>query len=340
MTDPVLVDILESCRGIDVAASGVYRELAQLAGDEELKGFWLEMAAEELEHVGYWEGVLTAAREMSLPRVFPDPAAVLAELHIILPRAERLLERCRGMTSLADAFLLSCRLEFFMLHPAFGTLFTVLKPAAGWKSPEAEYERHIDRFVEMLARREDVSPELALVAEALRRLRSENRDLVHSSTHDPLTDLYNRGGFFTFALQMWLLARRHRSTVGVLLLDVDRLKEVNDSRGHAAGDAVLVAVAQAIRSSLRQSDIVARLGGDEFVGLLPDVAPGMLRQTAEKVCAAVRGVAPPVGPVTVSVGAACAALHPEERSTLEQLIHAADGQLYEAKRLGRDRVVA
>ncbi len=97
------------------------------------------------------------------------------------------------------------------------------------------------------------------------------RDMLHSALHDGLTGLPNRA-FFVDRLERRLLARRRRSAAAVLLVDLDGLKRVNDSLGHAAGDAALLEMGRRLRGAAREADLVARLGSDEFIVLLDTVA--------------------------------------------------------------------
>lgn len=94
--------------------------------------------------------------------------------------------------------------------------------------------------------------------------------LTHQAFHDPLTKLANRTLFRNHVERALLLARRHRRPLAVLFLDLDNFKTINDSLGHAAGDCLLTAVAERLRSCVRQSDTTARIGGDEFAVLLED----------------------------------------------------------------------
>jgi diguanylate cyclase (GGDEF)-like protein/PAS domain S-box-containing protein len=100
--------------------------------------------------------------------------------------------------------------------------------------------------------------------QALQKLRAGNEKLESLSLTDDLTGLNNRRGFFTLGQQQMKIARRLRKDVFLLYLDVDDLKQINDTFGHPAGDRVLEAVAAILREILRDSDIIARIGGDEF----------------------------------------------------------------------------
>jgi diguanylate cyclase (GGDEF)-like protein len=156
---------------------------------------------------------------------------------------------------------------------------------------------------------------------------------------DALTGLPNRRYFDEFC---GLLARRRRSgdAVGVLMIDIDRFKRLNDTFGHATGDEVLRAVGGAIVSAVREDDVPARYGGEEFVVLLRNPTAEIALEVGERVRAAVSGLdlrKLGVGRVSVSVGVAVAR---QVDQPIAELIAEADGALYRAKRRGRDRVIA
>lgn len=160
-----------------------------------------------------------------------------------------------------------------------------------------------------------------------------------SATTDALTGLPNRRYFDEFVT---LLARRRRAgdAVGILMVDIDHFKSLNDKHGHATGDDVLRAVAGAIVGAVREDDVPARFGGEEFVVLLRNPDADVALDVGERVRTAVRGLdlrSHGVRGVSVSVGVAVAA-EPDE--PVESIIATADRALYRAKRAGRDRVVA
>lgn len=161
-------------------------------------------------------------------------------------------------------------------------------------------------------------------------------DLGFRASHDLLTGLLNREGLYS-RLGEWLPARGH-GRLAVLFCDLDGLKTINDGHGHAAGDAVLQAIARRLEAELRRGDIVARHAGDEFIVVLDRIQS--MRDAmaiAEKICV---GAAGPVGfegldlPGSVSVGVAMA----EPGETADHLIARADEALYRAKQGGRGRV--
>jgi len=178
-------------------------------------------------------------------------------------------------------------------------------------------------------------------------LEEKNVQLRQQSALDPLTLLYNRRHFQEFMASETPLDEERRaapadSAGGLFLLDVDHFKHINDAHGHAAGDAVLRAVAQRLRTALRETDMIVRWGGEEFLAFLPAVAPGGLDEVAQRILTAIGAVPVPrrdtTVPVTVSVGFAPFPLAPAgEPLTWEQVVNLADMALYMAKSHGRNR---
>ncbi len=173
---------------------------------------------------------------------------------------------------------------------------------------------------------------------ALSRVYSQRAVEAQAST-DMLTGLPNRRYFDEFC---GLLARRRRSgdAVGVLMIDIDKFKVLNDTHGHATGDEVLRAVGGAIVGAVREDDVPARYGGEEFVVLLRNPTAAISLEVGERVRSAVAAldlVRFGVRRVTVSVGVAVA--HQADQP-IDDLLVLADKALFRAKRAGRDRVVA
>ncbi|HNQ57486.1 MAG: diguanylate cyclase [Burkholderiales bacterium] len=184
--------------------------------------------------------------------------------------------------------------------------------------------------------------------EALRvlthKLDSANRELTRLSAVDGLTGIANRRQFDEALSREWRRCLREREVLSLLMIDVDFFKQYNDSCGHQAGDACLRAVAEALRERLRRpADVVARYGGEEFAAILPGTGPEGALLVAEAMRAVVQALGIPhevssFGVVTVSVGAA--SLTPQQPEAMPRLLSAADWALYEAKRLGRNRIQA
>ena len=167
-------------------------------------------------------------------------------------------------------------------------------------------------------------------------LREAEARMAALATTDPLTNLPNRR-YLVEQLDLSLSrARRHRTAVALLSVDLDRFKEVNDTLGHAFGDGVLAEVAKRLRAGARSNDVVARMGGDEFVILLSDLPV----EDAQSIAAGVRqrvldelGHVVPVGPVEVRVPASVGfAVYPLQAADADELLALADSAMYTRKR--------
>ncbi|BES70278.1 hypothetical protein RE428_12960 [Marinobacter nanhaiticus D15-8W] len=163
-----------------------------------------------------------------------------------------------------------------------------------------------------------------------------SQQILHASLHDPLTDLPNRAKLFEYSSH--LLAHNHRSgqQAATFFLDLDRFKQINDSHGHAVGDALLQEVALRLRQCVRAEDFLVRLGGDEFLVLYPEIADDetaaeMARNFIERVSAPYRiqGKSLTLG---ISVGIS---LFPKDGTDIDTLISHADLAMYQAKQSGR-----
>lgn len=169
-------------------------------------------------------------------------------------------------------------------------------------------------------------------------LHDKQEELDHLASHDNLTGLPNRRLFLDRLEQSLARARRNDDYLILLFIDLDRFKEINDTHGHAAGDAILRAVAERVRAAVRQSDTVARLGGDEFIVLLEGAHhPAAIDQLAQKVLAA---LVPPVafGAAALQIGASIGiSQFPQDGQDATEIIAAADRAMYRAKKEGRHR---
>ncbi len=172
-------------------------------------------------------------------------------------------------------------------------------------------------------------------------LKEAQAGLQHLATTDYLTGIANHRQFFESGEQEIQRARRYGRSLAVLMLDLDHFKQVNDTYGHAVGDGVLAAIAAAFRNLLRDIDIYGRLGGEEFAILLPETDMVGGRATAERLRSAIADTEINAGGatlhVTVSIGVA---LLSANDAGLEAVLKRADDAMYEAKRNGRNRVMA
>ncbi len=175
------------------------------------------------------------------------------------------------------------------------------------------------------------------------RLERSQRELEKSlaliqeqSITDPLTGLRNRRALMTRLDEEFARWARYGQPLSVAMVDIDHFKQRNDSFGHAAGDAALVAVAECLELHARDTDVVARYGGEEFMLILPNTGPIGSHALVERIRLAVAALDLPDGSLTISAGIATA-----DRTVTDShaLIVAADEALYEAKASGRNRTV-
>ena len=186
---------------------------------------------------------------------------------------------------------------------------------------------------------------MARVSAALRtkwlqdELRTRNAELDRVSRIDMLTNIYNRRHLDEHLRSVISAARRHDRTIGVLIVDIDHFKNVNDEHGHLAGDAVLREVAVRLAQAMRTEDALGRWGGEEFLAVLTDTPPEGVRVMAERLRQVIAAAPFTLDDgsqirVTVSVG------HASGTEDAEVLVHRADDALYVAKAAGRNRVAA
>ncbi len=160
------------------------------------------------------------------------------------------------------------------------------------------------------------------------------------SIRDPLTGLFNRRYMEESIERELRRAHRKHSSVGIIMLDIDRFKRFNDTFGHDAGDTMLRELGAFLRSHIRGEDIACRYGGEEFILILPETAREAARQRAEHIRKEVKHLTveyhrQPLGAITFSLGVA---IFPDDGATAEMVMRAVDAALYRAKQAGRDRV--
>jgi diguanylate cyclase (GGDEF)-like protein len=177
----------------------------------------------------------------------------------------------------------------------------------------------------------------AIAAEVLIRLRLQRR-LEHLALHDQLTGLANRTAMFEHVSRAMAETRRSGRPFGLIFVDLDAFKAINDRYGHVAGDGVLTEVARRIRGAIRDGDLAGRHGGDEFVVAIRDVDAGEAQAVAERIRLA---IAEPIGgielPLTASVGVT---MFTADRwdAPPDVLLDRADAAMYDAKAAGKDAV--
>lgn len=166
-------------------------------------------------------------------------------------------------------------------------------------------------------------------------------ELEKLATTDSLTCVANRGHLLAMGEQEFSRARRYQRPLSVLMLDIDRFKQINDNYGHAMGDEALKAIARAIADSLRKGDCLGRFGGEEFVVFLPETDLAAAMKIGDRIRLTIAEISffsdENSWQITASIGVAAYTFQDE---TIDDLIKRADKALYCAKHQGRDRVVA
>jgi two-component system cell cycle response regulator len=191
----------------------------------------------------------------------------------------------------------------------------------------------------MLRLREEIQRERRGIMRSTDEFAVAHKRLLQEALTDPLTQLPNRRHGLDFLASEWAFAQSNALPMACLLLDIDHFKRINDTYGHAAGDAVLRQLAELLKRASRAEDLVFRYGGEEFAAVLPNATARAAVQIAERIRSVVEKYSflweGQTIPVTLSIGVA--SLHGAEMDS-QALIQASDAALFEAKRNGRNRV--
>lgn len=168
---------------------------------------------------------------------------------------------------------------------------------------------------------------------------ASDQEIEQMATRDSLTDLLNRRSFMILASKLFMTCRDRKKMVAVLFIDIDSFKEINDTHGHDAGDAILVAYARILSEHLRIDELCCRYGGDEFCICMAMPSAEMGHAIANRILEAIRATDfPSVGKIASSIGLYYGV--PGRRDSLESFIKGADEAMYSAKESGKNQVVA
>lgn len=334
-------EILELCVELDERAEQLYGELASVAREPELRETFTQLGKDEQEHTGWWHGLLDAWESGLLPDVVNDTESLIERLQSLRDDLADVDVEHLGRLSKDGMLAFAARLEFSMIDPVFNELIDLTEPARA-EHRRTAYQLHLQRLIDTIGAHYAPGSLASLLAVMLSRTWRDNLRLAVFATHDMLTGLYNRRALHSHLPQWTAWSARYGHPLAVLLIDVDGFKQVNDGFGHAEGDRALKAVATALRSATRASDLVIRYGGDEFAVIAPETDRDEYAELCMRISDTVRdlelishdGVRIPI---TVSIGGVVAKDPPgSPQRRIEVLLAAADQSLYEAKTSGRN----
>jgi diguanylate cyclase (GGDEF)-like protein len=162
--------------------------------------------------------------------------------------------------------------------------------------------------------------------------------LHFAASHDFLTGVWNRAAIFDFMKRELARSERDGSSVGIILVDVDHFKNVNDNYGHGAGDSVLQEITRRLSATLREYDGIGRYGGEEFLLVMPGCNLSSVGRRADQIRELIcsKPVVTPSQSMNITVSMGVVATEPS--SSLEMLLRHADAALYQAKRSGRNQI--
>ena len=212
-----------------------------------------------------------------------------------------------------------------------GTIFLILHEHQKVIAAREELLQEIEK------KNDDLKEKNIQLGEAHQKLQRAYETVEQLSVVDPLTGIYNRRFLLDKLKEIMEDCKISHQPLGVIMLDLDFFKSINDTYGHGFGDEVLKTVSASIRECLRRGDILGRFGGEELLIILPLSNQNIIYEVAERIGNAVRDIIWRY-PIQVTVSAGISMYHPD--FTLEELLERADRNLYVAKRTGRNRVIA
>jgi diguanylate cyclase (GGDEF)-like protein/PAS domain S-box-containing protein len=310
-------DLLRACRSPEEACSVIVPIIAKLFPDSAgIVSLVSDHATGTVEPMARW-GSDQPVEGFGVPECW---ALRRGRPHVVINRAEgpvcRHLERFDGRSAMCVPMVAHGEL--------LGVLSLVIREGTNLTDPRQRLATTVAEHVSL----------------ALANLRLEET-LRSQSIRDPLTGLFNRRYMEESLEREVRRAVRNRASVGIIMLDIDHFKAINDTYGHDAGDALLRAVGSVLQRSIRAEDIACRYGGEEFTLILPEASLPDAAQRADHLRHAVRQLVVPhrrqtLPMISLSAGVA---IYPDHGPATDAVLRAADAALYEAKARGRDRVV-
>ena len=336
-------EILESCVRIDTSAQMAYLDMQEKCADPGVAALLGWLAAGKAVHAGWWGELLEEWDAGRLPDAWSRPEGAAEDLDEIASALALVSANASSDLDAKEALQAAARIEFLSLDPVFSELIELSEPGIAHARHEA-WDAHTNAVAAALDDAFGAGSPEAFMSTVLRRTRHNNGATTHFATRDALTGLGNRRALAAQAGQWASWSARYGGAMSFLLLDVDQFREINDIWGHGVGDRVLVALAQAITSTVRSADLVTRLGNDEFIILAPELEPDGAQVLADRLLATIRALRVPAEgdaylTLTASVGIATVFDPPDSQPrALDDMLAAADRSLAAARQAGRDTV--
>jgi len=343
MTSERILYTLDLCRELDVCSAILYNNFTLVSTNLSEKNFWKIMAAEEREHVLFWQFTLDYSKKFTFPDIFQDVDKFIFDLEKSLKKVKLFLDDIKqNRNKLTSEYRIKSSLwmELYILRPEMEQIFEYFDRVSSYENnPGHNYDAHIFKFIERLKEASIDLNGLAIMGDTIYSLYLKNRELEKLNMHDFLTKVFSRRGFFKLAANLTEQAQRNKFPVGVLMIDIDNFRLINEKYGHDGGDQILAKTAHSVSENVRKSDIVGRYGGEEFIVLLNNPSKNAFYNVAEKVRKSVENAFCDDYAVTVSVGGAFGCLSELNcEKDFQNLIKLADNNLYESKKNGRNRV--
>lgn len=327
--------IINACLFMEKRAENLYRSFGKKARDRGKKTFWNRMADEEREHMDFWKDLKSMDNKGIIKDIFADPDIILGELKDIRKITDTMVKKNR-LTD-REKFLTAYKLEYYMMHVAFFTLFHFIKALPAKKTPQDSYEEHLDYFIDHFYQYNEIMPGADILTMTLKKLWRDSVSLSAENMTDALSGLNNRRGFMAKVIPLAYLAQRNKIPVSMIMMDIDNFKEINDTYGHVLGDSVINSIGNAIIKRIRQSDIAGRIGGDEFIIFMYDADNNNAEKTAEDIRSANYNKHKQCR-VTISLGVYSSTVKGDIESHIKNMIKNADRNMYKSKRAGKNRI--
>lgn len=338
---PVILRILDECLTLDKTMHRSYSEFAASEPDPDIAGFWREVVADEASHIQFWTRAIEFTRKSCLNVCIDNPEVTMQRLSQMGSSVGQLLGDLAFCGSSEQRLLSAYTIESYLFDPAFMEIFEAFRFLN--REIDRLYLDHIKKFTAALERfHYDMIPsQIRIMGEMMLNLYNLNHKLFREAITDPLTSLLNRRGFFNAAVPFLSLAERNHMQVGVVMMDLDDFKLINERRGHPAGDLALGAIGQIMRNTSRKSDLTGRYGGDEFIILCQAKTRDSLSRFCERLRRNIEGGSEKLTGqrFTVSMGGATGEATSPEHQFLLEMIARADANLTRAKTAGKNSCV-